>query len=448
MGHTLTVTRSAMVTVMLGLAHGGCGAPAGDGNGPPSGGIDPLPMGGSTTEAEPDPGGETEAVTSTSGAAVDSGTTDAIGDDTTHTKFDLPLPPDAGGPDNTCDTDPNADADGDGFTVVQGDCNDCDANVNPGAIEVEITEPDDMGVIPEPADEDCDGLVDNVAPPCDAGLSLTSTDPYDAAAAIGLCKLSSGVGDWGIVSAQYTRANGNGVNAPSQHGLMGTFGTNVSPLEGDSLLVLSSGRARTPGQANACNSYTCAGSGGSAAPPGFPQDVPACAGSGSIYDDISLQVTLRAPTNATGYAFSFDFYSFEYPEWVCTAYNDQFIALVDPPPPGSINGNISFDALTNPVSVNIAFFEACFGCPLGTAELLGTGFDVWDNSQLFVPPLQSAGATSWLATTAPVEPGEEVTIRFAIWDTGDNAWDSTALIDNFRWIADGGTVTVSTTPEG
>lgn len=166
--------------------------------------------------------------------------------------------------------------------------------------------------------------------------------------------------------------------------------------------------------------------------------MPACPGSLAINDDIALEVTLRAPSNATGYSYNFDFYSFEYPEWVCTSYNDQYIALVDPAPVGSINGNISFDSLANPVSVNVAFFEVCAGCNLGTAELQGTGFDTWDD----------AGATSWLVTTAPVGPMEEITIRFTIWDTGDAAWDSTVLLDNFRWIADGGTVDVGTTPEG
>ena len=73
---------------------------------------------------------------------------------------------------------------------------------------------------------------------------------------------------------------------------------------------------------------------------------------------------------------------------------------------------------------------------LGTQELAGTGFDVWDD----------AGATGWLVTQAPVEPGEEFSIRFAIWDTGDQAWDSTVLIDNFQWIANAGTVTVGTEP--
>jgi hypothetical protein len=111
---------------------------------------------------------------------------------------------------------------------------------------------------------------------------------------------------------------------------------------------------------------------------------------------------------------------------------------MNPPPVGAINGNISFDSQTNPVSVNIAFFDVCAGCALGTGELSQTGFDTWDD----------AGATSWLVTTAPVTGGQEYTLRFAIWDTGDNAWDSTVLIDGFEWIADGGTVTVGTQPEG
>lgn len=439
--HAPKATWSVMAATMLGLALGGCGSEAGD-DGPPPGGIDTLPQTGndsSSGAAESSSSGPAATTAATGGTSAASSSSDgADGNDTVSVVFDIPLPPDAGLPEDSCQTDANADEDGDGFSVAQGDCNDCDANVNPGAIEVEITEPDMMGNIPDPADEDCDGNIDNVAPPCDPGIALDDNDPYQAAAAIGLCKTSTGVGDWGIVDAQYTRANGGAINAPLQHGIMQFFGPNVSPLEGDRLLVLSSGRGRIPGQANACGSLTCAGSGASAAPAGFPQDVPACPGDTAINDDIALEVTLRAPTNATGYAFSFDFYSFEYPEWVCTSFNDQFIALVDPPPPGSINGNISFDAATNPVSVNIAFFEVCTGCPLGTNELLGTGFGTWDD----------AGATSWLATTAPVEPGDLVTIRFAIWDTGDNAWDSTALIDNFRWIADGGTVTVGTEPEG
>src|SRR5262249_16666985 len=141
-----------------------------------------------------------------------------------------------------------------------------------------------------------------------------------------------------------------------------------------------------------------------------------------------------APTNATGYQFDFKFYSFEFPYYVCSPYNDQFIALVNPAPAGSIKGNISFDKKKNPVSVNMAFFDDCntgtqndFAgecvlfmepscpmvpnpyCPGGAAELQGTGFDTWGGAQNW------GGATSWLTSQAPVHGGDEFGIRFAIW---------------------------------
>jgi hypothetical protein len=202
------------------------------------------------------------------------------------------------------------------------------------------------------------------------------------------------------------------------------------------MLAISSGHARTENQVGACNSESCFTTGVGVAPPNFPQDSPNCPPSTEINDDVGLEVKLRAPTNATGYAFNFRFYSFEYPEWICMDYNDQFIALVDPAPNGAIFGNICFDSMSNPVSINLGFFDVCDSCPAGPGEMLGTGFNLWDD----------AGGTVWLETQAPVDAGSELTIRFAIWDTGDDLWDSTALIDNFRWIANGGTVSVGTTP--
>jgi hypothetical protein len=385
--------------------------------------------GGSSSEGGQDD--SPPAAESSEGAAGDTGTPNAP-------KFDIGSVSGGTGEDD-CASTADQDADGDGWTPSQGDCNDCDPNANPGAIEVVITQPDDTGMVPDPADEDCDGGVDNVLPPCDGGFALDDSDPISAAAAIGLCKVAEGTDDYGILSASWVRANGAAaVGEELQFGIQDAFGPNVAPLEGDQFLALSSGHARTPGQADSCNSLTCYGSGAGTAPAGFPQDVPACPGSTAINDDIALEVTLRAPTNATGFSYNFDFYSFEYPEWVCTSYNDQYIALVEPAPVGSIDGNISFDSMGNPVSVNIAFFDVCSGCTLGTGELSGTGFDTWDD----------AGATSWLVTTSPVDGGSEVTIRFAIWDTGDAAWDSTVLIDNFVWIADGADVDVGTEPEG
>jgi len=349
-----------------------------------------------------------------------------------------------GGSGNVCSHDPNVDGDGDGWTTNEGDCNDCDPNVNPGAIEVIATASADGGV-PEAADEDCDGMVDNVLPTCDDNLALDDPDPKNGARAIDLCKFTVATPaakhqkTWGVIDAQYVRADGTTSPTPPialQYGLEDGFGPNVHPQGGTRLLAISSGHARTASQPGACGSNLCYDTGAGTAPPGFPQDVPGCSGSSAINDDVALRLKIRTPTNATGYSFDFDFYSFEYPEWVCTSFNDQFIALVNPPPMGSINGNVSFDSMHNPVSVNIAFFNVCAGCSLGTAELQGTGFDVWND----------AGATSWLKSQAPVKGGDDITIQFTIWDTGDQIYDSTALIDNWQWIANGGTVTVSTDP--
>ena len=337
----------------------------------------------------------------------------------------------------SCTSSPELDTDGDGFRGTDGDCNDCDPNVNPAAIEVVVTEPGEDGEVPAPADEDCNGTIDELIEPCDAGLALDDPDALHGAAAIELCRKADD-GMWGVASAAYVRADGSPATSSLQVGVMPTFGNSVLTQRGESMLVLSSGHARVPGQTGACKENSCSGFGAGTPPPGFPQDVPGCAGDTAINDDVGLEVKMIAPSNATGYSFDFDFYSFEYPEWVCTDFNDQFIALVSPPPMGSVNGNISFDSMSNPVSVNIAFFQVCAGCALGEAELGGTGFGGgWGDD---------AGATSWLKTTAPVEGGQELTIRFAIWDTGDDAWDSTVLVDNFQWIATGGTVTVDTTP--
>jgi hypothetical protein len=351
-----------------------------------------------------------------------------------------------------CSNPPGADGDMDGFTSP-ADCNDCDPNINPGAID--IANPDPMGPV---VDEDCDGVMDNGEQTCDDMLGLADVDPNNGARAIDLCQFTTAMDPkWGVLAANYVRANGTVSQPAVQAGILDSFGPSVNVQGGARMLMLSSGAARVPGQPGECLSQTCLGLGPGTPPPGFPQDVPNCSGSTAINDDMGLEVRVRSPKNATGYQFLFKFHSFEFPEWVCTSYNDQFIALVSPPPTGSINGNISFDSNTNPVSVNIAFFDVCdpagignfaslcFSgcpsppnpyCPSGTAELTATGFDVWGD----------AGGTSWLKTQAPVTGGDEVTIRFAIWDTGDQALDSSVLVDQFKWIANGGTITVGTEP--
>jgi hypothetical protein len=336
-----------------------------------------------------------------------------------------------------CPWDNPDDTDGDGYDVGSGDCNDCEPLIGPAAFEI----PDSY------IDENCDGNVDEARQICDLGLFAGETDPYRATAALDLCDLFAASGH-GVFAADYVRANGVIASASGQTGLLDGFGNVLVPQHGDSMLVLSSGAARDLTFPGNCGTDSCSFGGPGTAPPGFPQNVPGCTGGNLINDDIGLEVELVAPINATGFRLKFYFLSFEFPEYVCTDFNDQFVILMDPAPVGAINGNIAFDSNTNPVSVNVAYLPVCNpasagvfatycvgGCPSlpnpycadGAGDLTNTGFAEWQTY---------AGATGWLEVTAPVTPGASFTLRFAIWDTGDALLDSTVLIDDFEWVAE------------
>lgn len=180
-------------------------------------------------------------------------------------------------------------------------------------------------------------------------------------------------------------------------------------------------------------------------PPGFPLESPACKGvkTGSPQDAVALRLTLKVPTNAKSFSFKFRFFTYEYPAYICSEYNDFFAVLMNPPPAdvNPTNKNITFDSQKNPVSVNNAFLEVCspgshggksFSCPYGTGDLNGTGFE-------------GHGGTAWLQTQAEVTPGSTITLTFGAYDSGDHILDSTGIIDDFVWSAEpakGGTSTV------
>ncbi len=102
------------------------------------------------------------------------------------------------------------------------------------------------------------------------------------------------------------------------------------------------------------------------------QTHPSCASGGAdIYDTVKLHLKMRAPQNAKGISFDFRFFSREYPYYVCSKYNDFFLALLTDSSGKAIvndtqtkaDGNISFDRDGNPISVNNAFFTTCAPAP-------------------------------------------------------------------------------------
>jgi hypothetical protein len=234
-----------------------------------------------------------------------------------------------------CNQDPNADGDGDGWTPAEGDCDDCNPDVNPGAIDAVVASDKLPAAV---MDLDCDGKAALPAP-CDDALALDDADPMNAARALDLCQTAPAMPAmkqdrrWGVLAARWTSASGDEPREPGlQAGLMQAFGAHVVPVAGKRMLALSTGRARLPEQPGACGGPSCTTTSNVLPPDGFPQEVPGCEGGTIVNDDVALEVELRAPTNAKGFRFAFKFHSFEYPAWVCTPYNDQFVALVSPPP--------------------------------------------------------------------------------------------------------------------
>ncbi|MFO0567107.1 MAG: MopE-related protein, partial [Polyangiaceae bacterium] len=398
----------------------------------------------------------------------------------------------ANGIDEDCTgtADDVGDVDGDGWTKCNGDCCETPAEcsdpklVNPGAFEFAGNNLDD----------DCDGTKDNALTGCDAGLASSSATGLDYAKAIDLCQTTTETPPlnqkkWGVISANFYLANAAGTPSANARSIRPGFGNNVLPKLGQRLAVLSTGRAAAQAAPNNASPAWAAFQGGqnngtSSAVPAdwlaanggnFP-NAPGCPdpqGGTTANDPIMLKLRVRVPTNAKSFTLSSYFYSSEYPEWVCSPFNDFFLTLLDStfvPGPGETanptDKNLAFydpapvGAPFYPLGVNLAFgntglFKACKNGPTGcgggsvagttntctaTTELTGTGFDIANPPSQFINDPGwcgtsnfAGGGTGWLNVAGNVKPGETVEIRFVLWDTGDPWYDSLVLLDNFVW---------------
>ena len=345
--------------------------------------------------------------------------------------------------------DDGVDQDGDGWTVCNGDCNDNNKLVNPGAFEV----PGD-GI-----DNDCDGVIDNpVTTLCGGGAQkfagVTGTDVINA---MDICQFTTAnaplpMKKWGVIAATQTHADGSAATAAeaqnNQTAIKTSFGTGgVVPKKNATLAVISSGKARAaadPGWVSpiagtsftssiafpgggALGTYTSAHGGGLL--PGKCSAGNCPVGSGAN-DSIDIRLQIRVPTNAQGFSYDFRFFSAEYQSFQCTPFNDYYLASLTSGVGGiPADHNISFDSLNNAVSVNNGFFQDCGGngkscgtCPYGVGALAGTGFDQ-----------VNGGSTEWLTTDSPILPGETMILELMVFDVSDHIYDTLVLLDNFRW---------------
>lgn len=275
--------------------------------------------------------------------------------------------------------------------------------------------------------------------PCD----IDSIDPWHAMGVNCPGEYQVDVAYTGAPAALYVHSGQLGTANPATY----------PPLEGDKMVILSSGNAQQLTQAGAYASTSHPGYDPvqlppplSAVPVGQGQDCnddPTLIGKGDCsntvqvqwaqgngaYDYAELRMTGEVPMGVSGFSYNFAFFSSEYPVYYKTSFNDMYIAWLE----SEIwTGNISFDEMGNPISLNAGFLDYKdapnnHDCPdpCKAPELQGTA-------------MQGHAATKWLATTAGVVPGEEFTLVFAIFDLSDNILDSVVTIDNFQWNCIGG----------
>jgi hypothetical protein len=326
---------------------------------------------------------------------------------------------DAGIPSACYVSDPNKDMDGDGYTPAGGDCNDCDPLINPGAVNI----PGD------PISYDCSG---NNNPPaaCD-GSNTGRNDPTSLTQSIELC-------DKRFVKSALM----NGPSDARARNVMANFGI-LKPQKGANMMLLSNGVAvdeMGSGFVNPQDGTILADNNTFANPLPNLMGASGCGQPGAVdtvNDYTELVIQLKAPTNAKSFSFNFQFFSGEYPDYVCTEFNDEFLAIVQSSKTYPQPTNISFDASMNPITVNSGFFIVCVNgttpqemhCTQPPSNNNGTGYET------ALDPIENipGGSTGWLTTTAPILPGEDITLRFVIFDEGDHRLDSAVLIDNFQW---------------
>jgi len=303
---------------------------------------------------------------------------------------------------------------------------------------------------------------------CDASLASNSAVAAEYAAALDVCQTTTeSAHSAGLISASFTLADNTGTPAAISHSIRPAFGTNNVPRYGSALVVLSTGAAAAPAQTNP--SFVAfqegANNGKQSLPPSdwftahnntypAPPGCPAASGIATV-DPVMLTLRLRVPSNARSFSLDANLFIADFPEFICSSFNDFFVALLDssfagnPANPADKNlaNYIGFPLNASLAYANTGLFTQCVNGPIGceqgaiagtittctgTTGLVGTGMDTADTT-CNPGGGMVGGGTGWLVMRGNVVPGETIQLRLAIWDIGDFRYDSLILLDHLRW---------------
>ena len=237
----------------------------------------------------------------------------------------------------------NVDQDGDGWGICDGDC--CD-DENAGCIYADLVNPGAFEVDGNDVDDNCNGEIDEVMSSCDTQLDSDTPDARHFAQALDLCQFTEehpplAERRWGVLDASLTQADGQLAPIPVQHAVRPGFGSGILPSSGQSLVVLSTGHAADSDDNNPAFSafetgrdlglddsdapepWLSLNDGVFPNPAGCPDPWDTKA-----HDSVMLTIDVRVPTNARSFSTRMFFMTAEYPEYVCSPFNDFFVTLV------------------------------------------------------------------------------------------------------------------------
>ena len=302
---------------------------------------------------------------------------------------------------------------------------------------------------------------------CDAGFDLADkSDPTRALAAMGVC---NELGDNSVLVADFTFVADDAASWQVARGF-GSFEDPdapgqplFSPREGETLLILSTGRISGPdgdgvvlevGGSQISNDENDNADSPDFLPEPLSPDLGSNQGAGgtpfnacdgvndcsdTIYaqwwelnngnpnDMLFFKLDVTVPLATHGYSFDMVFCSAEWPVYVGTGYNDMFIAWQTDPGVGAYVGNVAYvhDPMVPDAGLpfNATTLDQYFknsGYTKDAPQLAGTGFE-------------THACTGWLTVKGGVQPGAHVTLGFFLSDQSDKIVASQVILDNFRW---------------
>jgi hypothetical protein len=150
-------------------------------------------------------------------------------------------------------------------------------------------------------------------------------------------------------------------------------------------------------------------------------------------DLLSARFDITVPLEANGYEFDFALFTTEYPEWIDTMYNDIFVVWSTSE---TYTGNVTF---INGQPLTVTALENNFIYEGADPQLDGTGVDgVGGGGGMGMGMMEPVGGgTGWFTATASAAPEETFTIAWALFDMGDEYYDTTVVLDAFRWNCEG-----------